>query len=73
MLNPILQMLNKPRTNHIADVVKMVKSNPQEMFNSMMQSNPQFAEFVKANQNKTPQEIAQAYGIDLDAISNFMK
>ena len=38
--------------------------NPNEMFDNMMRTNPQFAQFVEQNKGRSPQEIARAYGID---------
>ena len=38
--------------------------NPNEIFENMLNSNPQFREFYNANNGKTPEQIADAYGID---------
>lgn len=66
MENPILRML---RQNNNANSMPMLKSiigakNPNEMFDNMMRTNPQFAQFVEQNKGRSPQEIARAYGID---------
>ena len=55
MKNPILQMLNKTRntgSNQINSILQAAKGNPTGMFNQLMQTNPQFAEFVKKNKGK---------------------
>lgn len=39
----------------------------------LAQTNPQFAEFVRKNQNKSVSEIAEAYGIDTNAINMILK
>lgn len=40
--------------------------DPQAMFNELIRTNPKFRDFVSENMNKTPQEIASRYGIDLN-------
>lgn len=46
--------------------------DPQQAFNNMMQSNPQFAQFVEANRGKTPEQVAREHGIDLSAMGRMM-
>lgn len=72
MVNPILQMLNKPM-NNIGNLVAMAKGNPQGMFDSMMQSNPQFRQFVNDNRGKSVEQIAKDYGVDLSTLNNLLK
>lgn len=78
MVNPILQRLNQrnaqPQMNNILNLVQMLKTgNPQVMFNNMMQSNPQFAQFINDNQGMTPEQIASKYGVDIGAIKSLMR
>lgn len=42
--------------------------DPQQAFNSMMQSNPQFAQFIESNRGKTPEQVAREHGIDLSTM-----
>lgn len=35
---------------------------------NMMQSDPQFAEFINANKGKSPEQIASGHGIDISVI-----
>lgn len=51
---------------------QMVGGNPDAFMQQMMQANPQFAEFVNQNRNKTPEQIAADYGLDIDPIRKFM-
>lgn len=37
---------------------------PEQATSRLMQSNPQFAQFVNENRGKTPAQIAQEHGID---------
>lgn len=55
------------------DFVQMAKGNPDVLFEQMMQSNPQFAKFVNDHKNKSPQQIAQEYGLDIGMINQFMR
>jgi len=46
--------------------------NPNELYNSMLNSNPQFKKFVQDNEGKTVEEIAMAYDIDMNILKQFM-
>lgn len=54
-MNPILQNLNK-------------KNNPNNMFSNMLNSNPQFRQFVEENKGKSPEQIAKEHGIDYNEV-----
>ena len=56
----------------LSEVRRMMNGNPQAMYQSLMQGNPQFAEFVRSNQGKTPEQIAQENGIDYGIVKRFM-
>ena len=45
--------------------------NPSQVFNTLMNSNPQFAKFVNENKNLTPEQITQKYGIDPSLLKLF--
>ena len=49
-----------------------MNGNPQMMFAQMMNSNPKFQAFVKDNQGKSPQQIAQENGLDWNSIQKFI-
>lgn len=57
----------------INNLKRLTAGDPQVLYDSMMKNNPQFAEFVKANEGKTPEEIAQSYGIDLGVLRQLMR
>lgn len=59
MVNGIKQMMNG--------------QNPDTVMNLFAQKNPQFAQFLRDNQGKSPQQIAQDYGIDWNIVQNFLK
>lgn len=68
MLNGSNQMMQKVQM--ISNLLK--NKNPNELYNQMLQTNPQFKKFVDENEGKTIEEIALAYDIDLDLIKKFM-
>lgn len=51
---------------------RLVNGDPQSAFQSLMRTNPQFAQFVYANQGKTPEQIATENGIDYSMVRKFM-
>ena len=70
-------MLGVKRPNQTMEKLNMIKSvfagkSPQDVYESMLSTNPQFQEFVKANQGKTIDEIAMEYDVDLNILKNFM-
>ena len=50
----------------------MSGKDPQEVYNYLMQNNPQFKQFINDNQGKTIEDIALSYDIDLNMIKQFM-
>lgn len=64
--------LNNP-INNIQNVMSMLSGkNPQALVDRMMMTNPQFAAFVENNKGKTPEQVAQENGVDLDAIRKYL-
>ena len=59
MVNGIKQMMNG--------------QNPDTVVKLFSQKNPQFAQFLRDNQGKSPQQIAQDYGLDWNMVQNFLK
>ena len=74
MSNPILQMISmNTHQSGIKDIVDLARGNPQGVFNNLMKTNPQFAQFVRENKNKSPEQIAKEHGIDPESLNKFMK
>ena len=46
--------------------------NPSELYQNMLQTNPQFRQFVNDNEGKSIEDIALEYDIDLNLLKNFM-
>lgn len=78
-MNPLMQAMagsfNAPR-NNFSQIVGMIRAlqsgNPQQMFQNMMQNNPQFRQFMEANKGKDPMQVAKEHGIDLEQIKSMM-
>lgn len=79
MLNPILQMMksngaaNNPFQMLSALKQMMGGQSPEAVMQGMMQGNPQFASFVNANKNKSPEQICRENGLNWDEIKGFLK
>lgn len=77
-MNPLMmdmQSANSPmnKMGQVANLMKMLRSgNPEQIAQQMMQSNPQFRQFVEANRGKTPEQVAREHGIDLNQIKSMM-
>lgn len=72
-MNPLMQAMTGGRMNQAMDMLRMMKNgNPEQIFQSMMNSNPQFRQFVEANKGKTPEQVAQENGIDLSRFKGMM-
>lgn len=68
-MNPILQNL-RTNGNTMNGLKGLLSGDKNALYNQMLQNNPQFAQFVKENQGKTPEQVAQAYGIDINEKAN---
>lgn len=72
-MNPLMSAIGAKSTpqNNVLQILQMLKSgNPEQIGKQMMQSNPQFAQFMQSVQGKTPEQVAKEHGIDL---SQFMR
>lgn len=70
-MNPILSLLNKSDSPNLLSQIQSINNmlngkNPDELFNKLMQSNPQFRQFYEENKNKSPEQIAKENGINLN-------
>lgn len=76
-MNPLLQAMSRPTgggNNSIAWLAQMLRTgNPQQIAMSMMQSNPQFRDFMKSVQGKSPQQFCQEHGLDFGQISKLAR
>lgn len=60
--------------SQIKKIVPMLKGqNPDQILQMFAQKNPQFAQFMRTNQGKSPQQIAADYGIDMSLVQQLLK
>ena len=84
--NPMLDMLSvasrqaTPQNHPMAmmgqlkQMVGMIRGqDPRQVAQLMAQRNPQFAEFLRQNQGKSPEQIAADYGIDMGLVRELMR
>ena len=69
-----------PQNNPLAMVGQLKKmvgmirgQDPRQVAQLMAQRNPQFAEFLRQNQGKSPEQIAADYGIDMNLVRELMR
>ena len=64
--------MTRQNTN-LMNVLSLLKSkNPNEVFNQMLQNNPQFRDFVDNNKGKSVEQIAREHNIDMNLLKQFM-
>ena len=76
-MNPIINMMMGSNANNALNQAMQLKQmlqggNPNVIYQQMLNSNPQFRQFVSDNQGKSPDQIAQAYGIDPNTIKQLL-
>ena len=78
-MNPLMAsmgpMNNMRQMMQIVNGIKQMMNgqNPDTVMKLFAQKNPQFAQFLRDNQGKSPQQIAQDYGLDWNMVQNFLK
>ena len=79
-MNPLMQAIGvNPFGNmqaimgQIGQLKQMFGGDPSAVVRMLSQKNPQFAQFVKENEGKSPEQIAKDYGIDWNQIQQLMK
>lgn len=63
-------MGRQPQQMNILNLLK--NRNPNEVFNHMIKTNPQFKNFVESNKGKSIEQIAQEHNIDMNLLKQFM-
>ena len=78
-MNPLMASMGP--MNNMRQMMQMVNGikkmmngqNPDTAMKLFAQKNPQFAQFLRDNQGKSPQQIAQDYGLDWNMVQGFLK
>ena len=68
-MNPILSMLQNSDSGDLLSQIVQIKNmlsgkNPDDLYNQMMENNPQFRQFIEANKGKSVEQIAKENGIN---------
>lgn len=78
-MNPLMAsvgpMNNMRQMMQIVNGIKQMMNgqNPDTVMKLFAQKNPQFSQFLRDNQGKSPQKIAQEYGLDWNMVQGFLK
>ena len=78
-MNPLMASMGP--MNNMRQMMQMVNGikqmmngqNPDTVMKLFAQKNPQFAQFLRDNHGKSPQQIAQDYGLDWNMVQGFLK
>ena len=78
-MNPLMASMGP--MNNMRKMMQMVNGikqmmngqNPDTVMKLFAQKNPQFAQFLQDNHGKSPQQIAQEYGLDWGMLQGFLK
>ena len=78
-MNPLMASMGP--MNNMRQMMQMVNGikqmmngqNPDTVMKLFAQKNPQFAQFLRDNHGKSPQQIAQDYGLDWNMVQSFLK
>ena len=78
-MNPLMASMGP--MNNMRQMMQMVNGikqmmngqNPDTVMKLFSQKNPQFAQFLRDNQGKSPEQIARDYGLDWNMVQNFLK
>ena len=59
--------------NQISQINNLLTGkDPDKIYESLLQNNPQFRKFVEDNRGKTPEQIASENGLDLNKIRSML-
>ena len=58
---------------HRQNEISRILRNPNEVYEEMMNSNPDFRKFVEENKNKSIQQIASDYNVDPNLLKQFIR
>lgn len=77
-MNPMLANLRSQRTpnnlSKLLDIKRLLSGqSPELLYNRMLQSNPQFAQFVQQVQNTSIEQIAAENNIDLTQLRELFR
>lgn len=75
-MNPLMQAMGSKAGGlwNILQIMNMVRGkDPNAVMTMLAQKNPQFRKFMDSCKGKTPEQVAQEYGVDLNAVRQFLR
>lgn len=75
-MNPLMSSMNNMQQmmQMVGSIKQMMSGqNPDAVMKLFAQKNPQFAQFMKENQGKSPEQIAKDYCLDWNMVQQFIK
>ena len=60
-------------TIHRDNEISRILRNPNEVYEEMINNDPEFRKFVKKNKNKSIKQIAKDYNVDPNYLKKFIK
>ena len=52
--------------------VRQIPKNADELMQEALKKNPQFREFYDKNKDKTPEQVAKDYGLDMGLVNQMI-
>lgn len=52
--------------------VRQIPKNADELMQEALKQNPQFREFYDKNKDKTPEQVAKDYGLDMGLVNQMI-
>ena len=75
-MNPLMQAMGSKAggMGNILQIMNMVRGkDPNDVMTMLAKKNPQFRQFMESCKGKTPEQVAQEYGVDLNAVRQFFR
>lgn len=76
MSNPLMNAFRPAQNTNLSSAMQIMNllrsGNPNQMLNQMISNNPQFRDFYEKNKNKSVEQIASDYGVDIGMVRNIL-
>ena len=73
MPSSLFPQQNNQLLNAVSQIKSLANGSPQALFDSMLQSNPQFRSFAESMRGKTPEQAFSEYGLDFNQVKDLLK
>ena len=73
MANPLFDNQPKPGSGGIFGLIRQLRGgDPQQLYDQMYQTNPQFRDFANSMRGKTPEQAFSEQGFDFNQFKNMI-